>query len=68
MAIGVAAGTTVPALKRALAGSASVQMKDGAVKGIDIAGSIRGAKATLGAALAGSSPGTAYVESIAGIQ
>lgn len=43
------AGVTVPALKRALAGSASVQMKDGAVKGINLAESFRNAKAALGA-------------------
>ena len=41
-------GNTVTALKRALNGSAAVKLHDGAVKGIDIAGSIRSAKAKLG--------------------
>ncbi|MBI4196039.1 MAG: AsmA family protein [Betaproteobacteria bacterium] len=41
-------GTTVTALKKALNGAAAVKLTDGAVKGIDIAGSIRGAKARLG--------------------
>src|SRR6185503_6219384 len=38
-------GNTVSALKRALGGTASLKMADGALKGIDIAGSIRNAKA-----------------------
>jgi AsmA protein len=42
-------GNTVSALKKALAGSAAVKLADGAVRGIDIAGSIRNAKAKLGA-------------------
>ncbi len=41
-------GNTVTALKKALNGSAAVKLTDGAVKGIDIAGSIRNAKAKLG--------------------
>jgi AsmA protein len=43
-----AQGNTVAALKRALNGSAAVKLVDGAVKGIDVAGSIRNAKARLG--------------------
>jgi len=42
-------GNTVDALKKALNGSAAVKLADGAVKGIDIAGSIRNARARLGA-------------------
>jgi AsmA protein len=38
----------VSALKKALNGSASLKLADGALKGIDIAGSIRGAQARLG--------------------
>lgn len=41
-------GNTVPALKKALAGNARVEMKDGAVKGINLAESFRNAKAALG--------------------
>ena len=41
-------GNTVAALKRALNGSAAVRLVDGAVKGIDVAGSIRNAKDKLG--------------------
>jgi AsmA protein len=41
-------GNTVGALKKALNGNAAVKLADGAVKGIDIAGSIRNAKAKLG--------------------
>lgn len=41
-------GNTVTALKKALNGVAAVRLADGAVKGIDIAGSIRNAKAKLG--------------------
>lgn len=44
-----AQGNTVSAIKRALNGKAAVKLADGAVKGIDIAGSIRDAKARLGA-------------------
>lgn len=43
-----AQGNTVSALKKALNGTAAVNLTDGAVKGIDIAGSIRNAKARLG--------------------
>jgi AsmA protein len=42
-------GSTVSALKKALGGSASLKLANGALKGIDIAGSIRNAKARLGA-------------------
>ena len=42
-------GNTVSALKKALNGTADVKLADGAVKGIDIAGSVRDAKAKLGA-------------------
>jgi AsmA protein len=42
-------GDTVTALKKALNGNAALKIADGAVRGIDIAGSIRGAKAKLGA-------------------
>jgi AsmA protein len=41
-------GNTVTALKKALGGTANVALRDGAVKGIDIAGTIRKAKAMLG--------------------
>jgi AsmA protein len=41
-------GNTVSALKKALNGTAGVRLTDGAVKGIDIAGTIRSAKARLG--------------------
>ncbi len=44
----VTVGATVPALKKALAGNARVEMKDGAVKGINLAESFRNAKAALG--------------------
>lgn len=43
-----ARGNTVTALKKALNGRAAVRLADGALKGIDIAGSIRNAKARLG--------------------
>ncbi len=42
-------GNTVSALKKSLNGNADVKLADGAVRGIDIAGSIRNAKAKLGA-------------------
>jgi AsmA protein len=42
-------GNTVSALKQALNGSADVKLADGAVKGIDIVGSVRDARAKLGA-------------------
>lgn len=41
-------GATVGALKRALNGSAAVNLRDGAIKGIDIARTINNAKAKLG--------------------
>ena len=41
-------GNTVSAIKKALNGSAAIKLADGAIKGIDIAGSIRDAKAKLG--------------------
>ena len=40
-------GATVSALKRALNGGASVNLRDGAIKGIDIAGTIRDAQAQI---------------------
>ena len=43
------AGGTVTALKKALAGNARVEMKDGAIKGVNLADSARNAKAALGA-------------------
>ncbi|MGQ0545237.1 MAG: AsmA family protein [Betaproteobacteria bacterium] len=43
-----AAGPTVEAIKKALAGSASVNLKDGAIKGINIAQVLRKAKSKLG--------------------
>jgi AsmA protein len=42
------AGNTVTALKKALGGTANVALKDGAIKGIDVAGTIRQARALLG--------------------
>jgi AsmA protein len=42
-------GNTADALKRALGGTAALQVTDGALKGIDIAGAIRNARARLGA-------------------
>jgi AsmA protein len=41
-------GVTVSALKKALAGNANVALRDGAIKGIDIPGTVRTAKAMLG--------------------
>ena len=41
-------GNTMSAIKKALNGSAAIKLADGAIKGIDIAGSIRDAKAKLG--------------------
>jgi AsmA protein len=43
-----AAGGTVGAMKKALAGTARVQLRDGAVKGFDLAETLRKAKAVLG--------------------
>lgn len=49
LALDVAAlGPTVEAMKKALNGSARLDLKDGAIKGIDIAGALRKAKAKLG--------------------
>jgi AsmA protein len=42
------AGGTVGAMKKALAGTARMQLHDGAVKGIDLADTLRKAKAVLG--------------------
>ena len=41
-------GATVAAMKKALAGSARLEMKDGAIKGINLADSARNAKSALG--------------------
>jgi AsmA protein len=41
-------GTTVDAMKKALAGNARVALRDGAIKGIDVPGALRKAKAALG--------------------
>lgn len=43
------AGATVPALKKALAGAVKVEVKDGAIKGINLADSARNLKSALGA-------------------
>lgn len=43
-----ATGQTADALKRALNGSASLALKDGALKGVDVAGLLRQARAILG--------------------
>ncbi|MDK9703427.1 MAG: AsmA family protein [Sulfuritalea sp.] len=43
-------GDTVTAMKKALAGSASVSLRDGAIKGINLAQSLRDLKGKLGAA------------------
>jgi AsmA protein len=42
-------GTTVPALKKALAGAAKIEVKDGAIKGVNLADSARNVKTALGA-------------------
>lgn len=42
-------GLTVPAMKKALGGTASVNLRDGAVKGINLAEAFRKAKSLLGA-------------------
>jgi len=42
------AGATVGAMKKALGGTARIQLRDGAVKGIDLAETLRKAKALLG--------------------
>ncbi len=49
-------GGTVTALKKALAGSARVEMKDGAIKGINLAESARNARSALGAKQAKADP------------
>ena len=41
-------GNTVSAFKQGLNGSASLNLKDGAIKGVDLAGAIRGIKSKLG--------------------
>jgi len=43
-----AAGPTVEAMKKALAGTARLQLKDGAIKGFNLAEALRKAKAALG--------------------
>jgi AsmA protein len=43
------AGNTPRALRKALAGTASVQMKDGAIKGVNLADTARNVKSALGA-------------------
>jgi len=43
-----AAGPSVEAMKKALAGTASLQLKDGAIKGFNLAEALRKAKAALG--------------------
>jgi len=43
------AGGTVTALKKALAGNARIELKDGAIKGVNLADSARNVKAALGA-------------------
>ncbi|HYB40840.1 MAG TPA: AsmA family protein, partial [Candidatus Methylomirabilis sp.] len=42
------AGTTVTALKKALAGTMNLALKDGAIKGVDLAAMLRTAQAVLG--------------------
>ena len=58
------AGATVAALKKALNGTASLNLKDGALKGINLAESFRKAKAALGAKGGGSIAGGA-IETVA---
>jgi len=43
------AGNTVSAFKKALNGTAALNLKDGAIKGVDLAGAVRNVKAKLGA-------------------
>jgi AsmA protein len=50
------AGPTPASMRKALAGSARVQMKDGAIKGINLAESARNAKAALGGKAAKADP------------
>jgi len=42
-------GSTVSALKKALNGTAAIKLTDGAIKGIDVAGTLRDVKSRLGA-------------------
>lgn len=51
-------GATVAALKRALAGGASVNLRDGSIKGINIAATLRDARAMLGSARGQAAPQT----------
>ncbi|MDH4175585.1 MAG: AsmA family protein [Betaproteobacteria bacterium] len=51
-----AAGPTVNALKKALAGSARVELKDGAVKGINLAEALRKTRAAFGSKSAQQAP------------
>jgi AsmA protein len=51
-----AAGGTVPALKKALAGSARIELKDGAIKGINLAEGARNLKSAVGIKQAKSDP------------
>ncbi|MGH8689069.1 MAG: AsmA family protein [Burkholderiales bacterium] len=53
------AGPTVNALKKALAGSARVELRDGAVKGINLTEALRKAKAALGSKSAQAQPSDA---------
>jgi AsmA protein len=50
------AGATVPAMKRALAGSARLEMRDGAIKGFHLADTARNVKSALGAKTAKPDP------------
>ena len=50
------AGATVPAMKRALAGTARLEMKDGAIKGFNLADTARNVKSALGAKTAKPDP------------
>jgi AsmA protein len=50
------AGANVPALKKALSGSASLAMKDGAIKGFNLADTARNVKSALGAKTAKADP------------
>jgi len=50
------AGATVPAMKKALAGSAHLEMKDGAIKGFNLADTARNVKSALGAKTAKPDP------------
>ena len=50
------AGATVPALKKALGGSARVDLKDGAIKGINLAEGARNLKSAVGVKQAKSDP------------